>query len=246
MIPFFRKIRKKMADDNKPFKYMRYAIGEIALVVIGILIALSINNWNESQKEKKTVQSIYSIVAKDLQNDINDLNEILRIYEFIKPCYEKILEGIMTKEDYSKDKNCSGILMGFPDFSMDLRGFNLLNNYKYNAKSENDSLALDIVQFYTKQTIEIGVNEASKVEHFNNNYEYWKSNSTWFSNYIFEKRNTILNEEFIEYSINSQDYKNRVAMSYLMNYQVLIPQYEEFMGKAKNLVIRIEEYNSQQ
>jgi hypothetical protein len=44
MIPIFRKIRKKMADDNKPMKYMRYAIGEIALVVIGILIALQINN----------------------------------------------------------------------------------------------------------------------------------------------------------------------------------------------------------
>ena len=50
MIPFFRKIRKKMADDNKPLKYMRYAIGEIVLVVIGILIALSINNWNELRK----------------------------------------------------------------------------------------------------------------------------------------------------------------------------------------------------
>jgi len=52
MIPFFRKIRKKMADDNKPLKYMRYAIGEILLVVIGILIALSINNWNEQKKSR--------------------------------------------------------------------------------------------------------------------------------------------------------------------------------------------------
>jgi len=50
MIPFFRKIRKNLADDNKPIKYMRYAVGEIALVVIGILIALSINNWNEERK----------------------------------------------------------------------------------------------------------------------------------------------------------------------------------------------------
>jgi hypothetical protein len=53
MIPFFRKTRKKMADDNRPLKYMRYAIGEIALVVIGILIALSINNWNEIEKINK-------------------------------------------------------------------------------------------------------------------------------------------------------------------------------------------------
>jgi hypothetical protein len=50
MINFFRKIRRKLADDNKPSKYARYAIGEIVLVVIGILIALSINNWNEQRK----------------------------------------------------------------------------------------------------------------------------------------------------------------------------------------------------
>jgi len=62
MIPFFRKIRKKMADDNKPLKYMRYAIGEIVLVVVGILIALQINNWNETvldrQKEKDLLQDL--------------------------------------------------------------------------------------------------------------------------------------------------------------------------------------------
>ena len=55
MINFFRKIRKQFADDNKPVKYMRYAIGEILLVVIGILIALSINNWNQKRiTENKT------------------------------------------------------------------------------------------------------------------------------------------------------------------------------------------------
>ncbi|MFC2148492.1 hypothetical protein ACFLR9_07990 [Bacteroidota bacterium] len=46
MINFFRKIRKQLSNDNKPLKYMRYAFGEIVLVVIGILIALQINNWN--------------------------------------------------------------------------------------------------------------------------------------------------------------------------------------------------------
>ena len=51
-----------MADDNRPLKYMRYAIGEIVLVVVGILIALQINNWNSERKtqlqEKVILQSL--------------------------------------------------------------------------------------------------------------------------------------------------------------------------------------------
>ncbi|UCD61312.1 MAG: hypothetical protein JSV59_01670, partial [Flavobacteriaceae bacterium] len=49
MIGFLRKIRKKLAEDNQFFKYSRYAIGEIVLVVVGILIALQINNWNNNR-----------------------------------------------------------------------------------------------------------------------------------------------------------------------------------------------------
>ena len=52
MIKFFRKIRYNLMEQNKTGKYFKYAIGEIILVVIGILIALSINNWNEAKKAR--------------------------------------------------------------------------------------------------------------------------------------------------------------------------------------------------
>ncbi|CAM4127505.1 DUF6090 family protein [Gillisia limnaea] len=51
MIKFFRNIRKKLIEQGKTTKYLKYAIGEIILVIVGILIALSINNWND-QKNK--------------------------------------------------------------------------------------------------------------------------------------------------------------------------------------------------
>ncbi|MCJ7468019.1 MAG: DUF6090 family protein [Maribacter sp.] len=70
MIPFFRKIRKQFSDDNKPLKYLRYAIGEIVLVVIGILIALQINNWNENSKNKSLETSYLIRISKDLDNDL--------------------------------------------------------------------------------------------------------------------------------------------------------------------------------
>ncbi len=53
MIKFFRLIRKDLMETGKTGKYFKYAIGEIVLVVIGILIALSINTWNENNKSEK-------------------------------------------------------------------------------------------------------------------------------------------------------------------------------------------------
>ena len=82
MIPFFRKIRNqpageagKMADDNKPAQYMRYAVGEIALVVIGILIALQINNWNDDRKDKKSERAYLLNIKNDLLRDVASLED---------------------------------------------------------------------------------------------------------------------------------------------------------------------------
>ncbi|MFY0630273.1 MAG: hypothetical protein JXR05_07815 [Flavobacteriaceae bacterium] len=69
MIKFFRHIRKSLIEQNNMGKYFKYAIGEILLVVIGILIALSINNWNENRKVeaqlKSALQSIYNDTVAD-------------------------------------------------------------------------------------------------------------------------------------------------------------------------------------
>jgi len=69
MIKFFRQIRQNLIMENKTSKYFKYAIGEIFLVVIGILIALQINNWNEEQANKKIERNYMKNLLEDLQND---------------------------------------------------------------------------------------------------------------------------------------------------------------------------------
>lgn len=78
MIPFFRKIRKKMADDNKPMKYARYAGGEIILVVIGILIALQINNWNEHRKVRLNESVILLSLKEELISTLQELKDDMK------------------------------------------------------------------------------------------------------------------------------------------------------------------------
>lgn len=77
MIKFFRKIRQKLISENKFSKYLIYAIGEIVLVVIGILIALSINNWNEDRKLKQLKREYLYSLKRDLTADLTLLNEAL-------------------------------------------------------------------------------------------------------------------------------------------------------------------------
>lgn len=70
MIKFFRHIRKSLLMENKTGKYFKYAIGEIILVVIGILIALQVNNWNETRLEQNKIKKYAKSLIEDLKNDI--------------------------------------------------------------------------------------------------------------------------------------------------------------------------------
>ena len=74
MIKFFRKIRQNLIMENKTSKYFKYAIGEIVLVVIGILIALSINTWNENNKSEKEASFQLSKLRDNLKADKVQLN----------------------------------------------------------------------------------------------------------------------------------------------------------------------------
>lgn len=78
MIKFFRKIRLNMIEKNRVSKYLLYAIGEIILVVIGILIALQINNWNEKRKADKLEAEYYCRLFEDLVQDKEQIDTLIK------------------------------------------------------------------------------------------------------------------------------------------------------------------------
>ena len=79
MIKFFRKIRYNLMEQNKTGKYLKYAIGEILLVVIGIIIALQLNNWNETRKKQNLKNEYLVSLKNDYRKDTIQLND--RIYQ---------------------------------------------------------------------------------------------------------------------------------------------------------------------
>lgn len=88
MIKFFRRIRQNLLSEGKTGKpawpagrYFKYAFGEIILVVIGILIALQINNWNQKNSEQKIGQDYISSLIEDAKTDLSNFDTIISLNE---------------------------------------------------------------------------------------------------------------------------------------------------------------------
>ncbi len=110
MLPFFRKIRWKLASDNPPagragqfLKYSRYAIGEILLVVIGILIALYINNWNEDRKVRQEVNKMLMQLKTEYQENLEQLDQKIAMRKEISRSCERMLDYIDEPDQIQND-----------------------------------------------------------------------------------------------------------------------------------------------
>ena len=103
MIKFFRNIRQNLIMENKTSKYLKYAIGEIILVVIGILIALQINNWNEGNKEKRKLHTNILSILDDIKEDSLAIHNLINILSQQKQSAAHIVPVMESKSKVIQD-----------------------------------------------------------------------------------------------------------------------------------------------
>jgi hypothetical protein len=100
MINFFRKIRKKLLTQNKVSKYLLYALGEILLVVVGILIALQVNNWNEDRSSRQFEIRMLTEIRKALSDDLGICQLLKERNEAKLQGIQEMLQMVASKESY--------------------------------------------------------------------------------------------------------------------------------------------------
>jgi len=176
MIKFFRKIRQRLLTENKFSKYLIYAIGEIVLVVIGILFALQINNWNETKLERKVEKEYIVSLIEDLKTDSTRLSYLVKWFETAELQLDTVLKmyhKIAIGYNDTLRRNLPAVI-NFPDFTYTDRTMQQLKNsgsmrYIVNKKVSNGILDYDI-----------------KVKHLLTSYipdltfYYENSNQMWF------------------------------------------------------------------
>ena len=150
MIKFFRHIRKSLLMENKTSKYFKYAIGEIILVVIGILIALQINNWNENRKETLKAKSYLLNIKEDLILDTLEFSRAIRNLESSIDKATRLLR-LKSFESFQTDSLLSLIPNTYYQISINSQTFDKLINSGVTELSSYDESFELINIYYTNQ-----------------------------------------------------------------------------------------------
>lgn len=136
MIKFFRKIRQNMIKENKFSKYLLYAVGEIILVVIGILIALQINNWNELQKAQLKEQELYAKLLENLDSELNLIQEADSLYRVHEDIHYNLYNTMIGKVTYDPNIHYGMLRWAIP----------FDPTFKDNYQNKLDAISNDIVR----------------------------------------------------------------------------------------------------
>ncbi len=197
MIPFFRRIRKNLADKNQFLKYAKYAIGEIVLVVIGILIALQINTWNEHRKERALEQDYYCRLLEDVRLDDQQVADLLKASkERLKAANQavRLLQGNGPKKVEVATEINKAIKSIYADFKFNDAAFSDLKSEANLNIIKDNSVIRALNTYFNKvegnvSVIEVNGENAVRVfyshdDYFANGWAEASLNSGWVSDGI--------------------------------------------------------------
>ena len=233
----FTNLKIRTITSGRIGRYLLYAIGEIILVVLGILIALNINNKNEQKRENIALNSILSNVHYDLKRDTLLVNLAIKNYGDREKVLDKIVKDEYTIEDYQKCLFCPSLITSYFPMSINDKGYLQLKSFNQNSTVQNDTLIADVVQFYNAYTSflkELG-NEVK--ENTIDNVKNWRDNHPWFTAIMSGKQDP----RFTKYISEDPDFKNRATYYNILankNYLSILKQYKK---DAKAILIALEE-----
>jgi len=206
MFRFFSKMRYQLAAENRVAKYLRYAIGEILLVVIGILIALQVNNWNTEQKNRKEYLKTIESLKQDLRQNISLANSAIQDAYLRDSMITLVRNKEVTREMYRRNQTLRNLIERLWFYSP------IEDNLLAAINSENQApdiykpairdfktLKAQIVRWensYTKSTQKIIDYDNSLAENY-----FW-----------YNEDDSVSIESKIDYLLNNQYYGNKVKI----------------------------------
>lgn len=244
MFTLFRRIRQKLIDSGNITKYLLYAVGEILLVVIGILIALQVNNWNENRKEQRIAMDIRSSIIQDLTSDIASVDSLIINIQHEIDIYDSLQLRLIDPE-VTEDEIIRLIRDEYSPYHYDFEGFND-NSYRTALSSGNINFLSELqreflYQLYTMQIDVVRTYQVyeqfylSAIIEFNESYPLRLPFVTFKSGPVFDRKWT--NPDFDDLTSKF----NNVGTSKRNYYRIIHRALNEVNELSRQTVNRLEE-----
>jgi len=230
MIKFFRTIRQKLISEGKTVNYLKYAIGEIVLVIIGILIALQINNANEIRKTERKIVAILKEVQNDLALDIQKSDELIAFYRNRDSIIRLIQADQLTYEDYKNDdfNRLRNILTGAFHIKIHVNGYNNLMENVDNIPEYLKEILDPLNEIYVYNKYEIDKFDLRIDKVTDRMMDYLAANKEWY----YQSKRSVLNDTMIAYYMSDPFYKNAAEIYNNAGYNNLSRQVKIFRANA--------------
>jgi hypothetical protein len=205
-----------MLESNRFGKYFLYALGEIILVAIGILMALYINNANEKRKSHAEVLSILKQVHNELSTSILEADEIARTYMLKDSLIHEKMLGRVTKEEYLSPYKYIwlGLVTNYIPLTIQKEGYlNLMSHSKHHS-SDLDSIISSLKEMYTSDVEGLKTTNDLLKDLIAKHLDWLKYNAPWSANSYFN--NQSLSDEELDFYLNSFYYQNIVSNYHLI------------------------------
>jgi hypothetical protein len=224
MIHFLRHIRKSLLIENKFTKYLLYAIGEIILVVIGILIALQINNSNEQRKNEVIALQLLKQVQTDLVKNIEEADEMIEFFRIKDSLIYRVINDQVTSEDY-KNYEFSRLILHVKTYDIEDNAFNTLVDRTHILPDYFNPIIDSLKILFHKKDL-IYLNNENLGLFLSQFKSFLSQNFDGYTDfqYKFEKPS----EELIDYFLNNPKYKNQVTEYAILSNRNLLKNTKEF------------------
>lgn len=203
MIKFFRKIRQRMISENRFSKYLLYAIGEIILVMIGILLALQVNNWNEYKAEKRIEKTLMNNLNTEFRNNLHKLKESITQYEETEKSIRLLMSFMQFTSDELKHINTDSLIAKAID----------VYDYSPTQNSLTEILASGNLKLITKDSLKTALLEWSA--ELNEKEESWQTLDDFNQNLVLPyltKNASMRNID--KYSLMKWEAKSKFKVNY--------------------------------
>lgn len=235
MLKFFRHIRQNLIMENKTSKYLKYAVGEILLVVIGILIALQLNNWNSDRKRGDQELALLVEMRQNLERDLNDCRSNIRANRRWQRSQGIVLDHLEQRTPFHDSLRFHyGNIFGATQLTANSSAYDNLKSIGFDL-IRNDSLRRSITELYAERyrfllTTEVETDMRMQLRDMGPQiYHKLVMDTVWKSAYPID----------LEALMDDNGFKGTLRMNYWMR-SFMISQYEGIETRILKLIAMID------